>query len=916
MNRSPVFLLGIVALLLGFGCRSQSSTVVPPAPEVEYSGCWAVYLPGPVCPLRPDRKLSLWVKGVPGTKVEIRFGDRLVKAQGKLIADGRYFQLKLPQRVSPLTVRLCQPDGNCGPPFSLFPARSEVPAWFDTLHALERTGKTQEARQRLEQLRREAPSKKQGLILRELYVLAHRDGNDKDEAAYLEQGIAAARTERCLSREVEATANLVRLFIDQGRYGDARQRLAALRLPLQAPAGSKYQVAFYEGFLADRVGDYRMALERLRQAADLARRVGIPEYRWKAEQVLAGVLQDLGRSHDASELFARLSTDPHPEIPCDMGILLTNRAWSRLLAREGGEEASDPTPELQQAQTIFDHNGCRLDQRLNVRLNLALAHQQAGRWIEAGRALEEARALASTAKPHLRLWWLDLEARAVLKAQPLRALQLYEELTRESRRALSLEGRFRAAVGQAQSRLALGQRAAAISDLVEADRLIDEQSSHAPVHEGRDTLVGQREAATRQYLELLLEEGQWQRAFELVRRDRSRLLRQLAIRDRLTQLKDAEQQTWDQALSRYRALRDSIDREAAQQWQLPLDQVDRAKEKRLLQLAQAQKDLDRAVAGLGDPGERRESVLSPPGKDEVILAYHPLPKGWVGFAAYERGVEISRFEMNAVTPTDPQTLSRLLLAPFQTAIEHAGRVRVLPYGGLRTVDFHALLLGSEPLLTHHPVVYSLDLPVRPNLSSNTSSRSTVALLVFNPQSDLGYLPAAQEEAKAVAEAIGNWSPSWTLKRLDGTNASSSAVSLALTDADLFHFAGHGNFAGFAGWDSALPLADRSRLTLGDVLTLRRVPRWVVLSACDAGRSSEQAPGEGIGLANAFLLAGAQAVIASTRRVDDDVARDLLSELYRKWQPGTDLAVQLQRAELTCHGKHPKADCTSFRLLVP
>jgi len=95
-----------------------------------------------------------------------------------------------------------------------------------------------------------------------------------------------------------------------------------------------------------------------------------------------------------------------------------------------------------------------------------------------------------------------------------------------------------------------------------------------------------------------------------------------------------------------------------------------------------------------------------------------------------------------------------------------------------------------------------------------------------------------------------------------------------------------------------------------------VPRWVVLSACDAGRSSLEAPGEGIGLAQAFLLAGAQSVIAATRTVDDHTARNLLSELYRGWQPGTDLAQQLRRAELDCQRKDPKADCASFRLLEP
>lgn len=919
MNRRPVFFLGLAALLLACGCRSKPSTAVPSAPEVEYSGCWAVYLPGPVCPLRTDRKLSLWVKNASDLRMEIRVRDRIVKASGRPVAGGRLVRLKkLPRERSPLTVRLCQPDDTCGPPWTLILAPPEEPEWFARINELQSRGKRQEARQQLEQLQKKAPSKEQGLILRSLANLAHQDGNFEKEATYLEQGIAADRAVNCLKGEVEKVASLAQLYLIQNRLGEARKSLEELRFPPETPTGAKCQVAYSRGRLAERVGDYRSALRQLRQSADLAERMDLRDYRWKAEQVLAGVLQDLGRSTDASKLFARLLTHPYPgrDEPCDVGKLLINEAWSRLLANEAGEKTEDPIPNLERAQAEFNKYRCPPDEQLNVRLNLALAHQQAGRWAEAGRALEEARELASKANPHERLWWLDLEARAVIKTQPARALQLYAELAGEAERALSLEGRFRAAVGRAHARLALNQRAAALTDFAEADRLIDEESSHVPIAEGRDTLVGQREIATRQYLNLLLAAGKRQGAFDLVRRDRSRLLRQLVFRDRLTQLNPDEQQKWDQALTRYQALRASINQEAARQWKLPLDQVEPSKEKHASQLAQAQQDLDRAVAGLGDPAERGESRLSPPGQGELILAYHPLSKGWVGFAAHEGDVEFSKFEMAADPPADPQTQARLLLAPFRKAIEHAVRIRVLPYGVLRNVDFHALPFGGEPLLAHHLVVYSLDLPIHPGRPSPALSGQSVALLVSNPQSDQGYLPAAQQEAKTVAEAIGNWGHGWTLKRLDGKEASSSAVSAALRDADLFHFAGHGSFAGFAGWDSALPLADRSRLTLGDVLMLHPVPRWVVLSACDAGRSSEQAPGEGIGLANAFLLAGAQAVIAATRPVVDDDARDLLSELYRGWQPGTDLADQLQRAELACHRQHPKADCTSFRLLEP
>jgi CHAT domain-containing protein len=90
----------------------------------------------------------------------------------------------------------------------------------------------------------------------------------------------------------------------------------------------------------------------------------------------------------------------------------------------------------------------------------------------------------------------------------------------------------------------------------------------------------------------------------------------------------------------------------------------------------------------------------------------------------------------------------------------------------------------------------------------------------------------------------------------------------------------------------------------------------VLSACDAAHPSEQAPGEGIGLAQAFLLAGSRAVIAATRPVPDRTARDLIRELYRGWRPGGDLPSQFQRAGLACRRQDPAADCASFRLLEP
>jgi cellulose synthase operon protein C len=106
------------------------------------------------------------------------------------------------------------------------------------------------------------------------------------------------------------------------------------------------------------------------------------------------------------------------------------------------------------------------------------------------------------------------------------------------------------------------------------------------------------------------------------------------------------------------------------------------------------------------------------------------------------------------------------------------------------------------------------------------------------------------------------------------------------------------------------------LTLGDLLALNRVPAWVVLSGCETGRSSAEIPVESLGLAHAFLLAGSRAVIASTRRADDLAMPKLFPEMYRQWDGEQDLAVALQRAQLSWRQQNPQVDWANFRLFEP
>jgi tetratricopeptide (TPR) repeat protein len=414
--KERLFLTGLAGLLLSCGPRAES-----PVPIVEYSGCWEVSLPGPVCTLFPgtDPRLRIWVKTEPGTAVEIRAGNQLLKGDGEEVQGGRFFHVAVPPESSSLTVRLRQPDSAFGRPWSLALAPPEVPVWWPEILTLIEHGPREELLRRLAEVQAGAPRKEQGRALRLLALLALQEGQEEQAMAALRQGIEADRETGLLSGELEKKALLAWIHLGHGRFADARRLLS---LPAEAPADARFLATYYQGLLAEKVGDYRSALDGLRQSADLAARVGREQHRWAAEQVLARVLQGVGRSQAAAALFARLRADPHPGNPCDIGSLLTNQAWSRLLAREGGEEAGDPAPELREARDVFDREGCRPDQRLNARINLAFAHQQAGRRREARQALDEIRPLAQKANLRQRLWWLDLEGRRARGAGPPHAV--------------------------------------------------------------------------------------------------------------------------------------------------------------------------------------------------------------------------------------------------------------------------------------------------------------------------------------------------------------------------------------------------------------------------------------------------------------------------------------------------------------
>ncbi|HEX5719103.1 MAG TPA: CHAT domain-containing protein, partial [Thermoanaerobaculia bacterium] len=712
-----------------------------------------------------------------------------------------------------------------------------------------------------------------------------------------------------LLREVGRTLHRVHEDIMSGRLATARTTLQSVRLPSEAPAESRYEVHYYRALLAEKEGDYRTAMAEVQEAVEIAERVKLERYRWMAEQKQGLLLLRVGRFSSAVQLFERLRRESFASTACEEAQVPANQAWAMLLAREAGERFGDPTPLLETALATFKTcEKFKPSQRMNILIDLALAHLQEGRLAQAKDLLAQARGLdPDPPLPHM-LWWLDLEARIALKeGRPTEALRLFGDIEKLASATSSPDDRLLAAFGKAQSQRALGEWNAALEILQKAEALLDEQSLQIPLHEGRETFMATRHAVVNLHVELLLDQGRNAEAFHLARHARSRLLRQLERSHGLASLPLDQRARWERHLAEYHKKRAALEQRAKDEWTLPTDQVSRAQAVRNAEAAAVKKILDQAFQVLPRESSKEEPPVPRPG--ELILAYHPLSQGWAGFAADGKTVQVHLFEL----PPDLSRVDRLsgcLLLPFRVSIERAERIRILPSGSLQGVDFHALPFDGDVLLAQAPVVYGLDLPASP---APATVRKRHALLVADTRDDLR---GALDESRNVLEILKSGSHSWIAEELTSADASVEAVRERLVTADLLHYAGHGSFSGSGGWDSSLLLAEETQLTLGDLLALDRVPAWVVLSACDTGRSSTKVPVESLGLAQAFLLAGSRAVIASTRPVKDRDLPSFFPELYREWDRGQDLAVALQRAQISWRKRNPRADWQSFRLFEP
>ena len=162
----------------------------------------------------------------------------------------------------------------------------------------------------------------------------------------------------------------------------------------------------------------------------------------------------------------------------------------------------------------------------------------------------------------------------------------------------------------------------------------------------------------------------------------------------------------------------------------------------------------------------------------------------------------------------------------------------------------------------------------------------------------GIAPQIEDEARAIAGLVPD------ADVLLGNDATAAAFVDHAVGKDVVHIACHGEFREGNPLFSGIRLADRW-MTGAEVMSIDLHGTMVILSACDAGRSSDVHI-EPVGLVWAFLAAGARSVIAAKWAVDDAAGAVFMTQLHGHLAHGLHprQAVDLARREVRSQFPHP------------
>ena len=264
-------------------------------------------------------------------------------------------------------------------------------------------------------------------------------------------------------------------------------------------------------------------------------------------------------------------------------------------------------------------------------------------------------------------------------------------------------------------------------------------------------------------------------------------------------------------------------------------------------------------------------------------------------------VKASQCENNSL-----RTLHDCIIGPVADLLQ-GGELVIVPDGPLCLAPYAALLDGKSRYLSE-----SVRIRIAPSLTSlkliadsaqDYHSTSGVLLVgdpcveeVTNERGEriLSPLLYARREVKMIGGMLG-------IKPLIGKKATKEEVLKRIGSVALIHIAAHGDMksgeialAPNPVRKSKIPDEGDFMLKMADVQTVQLRARLVVLSCCHSAQGAVTPEGV-VGIARAFLGAGARSVLVSLWAIDDEATMEFMKSFYQHLRRGFKATVALNWA---------------------
>lgn len=884
--------------------------------EVEYGGCALVVMPKDdtiECIYEPGGELRVWVVHPRVDEVELELDGEPWAATSYSVTEepGRGFRGSLDRDdLERLTVRV--PGG--GSP------SAEDSSWSLRLRALARLTPREQAG--LDRWSEGGRDLERRAIEGEAGVVADTSALVKE---LLEVGLLSKAVDVGLAVSFQLTWRAEQVEL-------AEQVLAKIRSDAERYPEGEAAVAVFAGHVFERRGQLVGAAEAYRRGGRHAVRMDDAVLQLEALTVYAKMLGELGYFEAAAYWGARaLSHAREQGEPHALMSIVGMVAWINARLQKAGQAHEDPRPLFRE----FLARSSELESVPDIataRSNLADLAALDGEPGSALRYLDELDEAGLTTEQRIEARALRLRALRASKATGARVERARRQLESALRPLLAEESRdwappslrWLAATRWGEVLEREGDLEGARAAYEGAEQLLDQVVPLALIGIRAEAAPARRREGTLRLVSVLLEQGHPEQALCVLREAQARV-------GQLARLVATTRESLDEKIAHYLEAKREYEALLHRADELPTTEREQVRREAVRRHAQLDRDaLEILATWPGYQGRPSCDELSPRDEGELILGLYPRGEDLLVFAQDDSGTThrvVSDYESLA-RAGNAEWLGSMLLDPLDERLAASSRVRVLASGEAAAVDVHALPWRERPLVAHRPVVYGLDLPPLPPRPQSQQSQSQQPQSQ-QPQSQQPQQPqrvhdgtgralvvadvladGTEHEATEVEEAL--LGVDWAVERSRSDEQSAGDVREKLTGVDHFHYAGHAYYdvggtarragqraggdddavlrlwppypGGAAAEPSYIELGRSGHLDVQDILMMSEVPRSVVLMGCATGVNDERMAYGGFSLATAFLAAGAEVVVASTRDVDGWKASLIGQGLYTQFDP--------------------------------